>query len=78
MKETQAKNVCPYHQAVTCAANVGHRPNGRGHDRDHVQGMRRELAQHLHRQVALVTQQLDILICGKDSQNIAGQSHSGA
>ncbi len=39
-----------------------------------MQGMRQALAQHLHRQVALITHQLDILICGKDSQHLAGLS----
>ena len=45
---------------------------------DCIQGMRQELAQHLHRQVALISHQLDILICGKDSQSLAGQSCVGA
>ena len=43
-----------------------------------MQGMQQELAQHLHCQLALISHQLDILICGKESQGLAGQSSSSA
>jgi len=38
------------------------------------QGIRQELARHLHRQVAEISHQLDILICGKQQHSLTGES----